>query len=107
MSSICPYCNKRVYFAERQFYKGKDYHMICHGLLVKEELAAAPKVFAIHEQIFCNPEENVKHSYPLAPTEQYLASLNSPPTSPRTCSKCNIPAKSLDARFCTQCGGKF
>ncbi|KYR00239.1 hypothetical protein DLAC_03398 [Tieghemostelium lacteum] len=96
MSSICPYCNKKVFFAERQFYKGKDYHMICHGLLIKEEQKSAPKVFAIHEQIFCNPEENSKHSYPLASKE---------PVRPTNCYSCKTPVKP-DANFCVKCGTK-
>ncbi|EGG19298.1 hypothetical protein DFA_02085 [Cavenderia fasciculata] len=106
-----------VYFAERQFYKGADYHQICHGLLLKEEQAAAPKVFAIHEQIFANQNENKKHVHPLAPTQKYLDSLNEgsaaapikTQTQPqfRTCGSCRTEAKNLAANFCASCGTKL
>ncbi|EGC36627.1 hypothetical protein DICPUDRAFT_77737 [Dictyostelium purpureum] len=80
--STCPYCNKKVYFAERQFYKNQDYHQICHGLLIREEQAKAPKVFAIHEIIHCNPDENLKQKYPLAPIDGYVPSQPSTSASP-------------------------
>ena len=45
MSSICPYCNKRVYFAERQTKDGKDYHGGCLQKLLKSE---KPKLIGVY-----------------------------------------------------------
>jgi len=102
MSNICPYCEKKVYPAESNFYKGKTFHIICASRLEREEKAAAPKVFAIHEQIFCNPEQNSQHKYPLAPIDGY----HPQPTAPATnnCSKCKTEIK--NNKFCTSCGTK-
>lgn len=37
MAQKCPWCNKTVYFAERQMYNGKEYHQMCVWALTKEE----------------------------------------------------------------------
>ncbi|KAN0042535.1 hypothetical protein ACTFIV_005103 [Dictyostelium citrinum] len=80
---LCPSCQKPVYFAERQLYQGKEYHQICYNILIKQENSSRPKTFAIHEQIFCNVEENSKYKYPLAPVDGYYSGIQvSPQVSP-------------------------
>ncbi|KAM9977844.1 hypothetical protein ACTFIR_011720 [Dictyostelium discoideum] len=124
---LCPSCQKPVYFAERQLYQGKDYHQICYNILIKQENASRPKTFAIHEQIFCNVEENSKHKYPLAPVDGYYSGIQvSPPSQPsqpsqpsnntqtsvqskpknNLCKKCSGETKPTD-KFCTGCGNKL
>ncbi|KAN0042592.1 hypothetical protein ACTA71_011400 [Dictyostelium dimigraforme] len=103
---LCPSCQKPVYFAERQLYLGK-------------ENASRPKTFAIHEQIFCNVEENSKFKYPLAPVDGYYAGIQASPITPTNntsvqptksrnncCKNCSTEAKPTN-KFCTNCGHKL
>jgi len=51
----CPWCTKKVYFAERTVFDGLNYHAPC--LRNKEKQEKETKMtFSISEQIFCNPE---------------------------------------------------
>ncbi|KAK5580020.1 hypothetical protein RB653_000032 [Dictyostelium firmibasis] len=99
---LCPSCGKAVFFAERQLYNQKEYHQICYNILIKQENASKPKTFAIHEQIFCNVEENSKFKYPLAPAGGYYV----PDAKTINCTKCSKEAKPTD-KFCTSCGNKL
>ncbi|KAN0006685.1 hypothetical protein ACTFIU_003401 [Dictyostelium citrinum] len=123
---LCPSCQKPVYFAERQLYQGKEYHQICYNILIKQENSSRPKTFAIHEQIFCNVEENSKYKYPLAPVDGYYSGIQVSPQSPSPsqpstntqtsvtqpksknslCKKCSSETKPTD-KFCTSCGNKL
>jgi len=51
----CPWCTKRVYFAERTVFDGKNYHVSCLRQREKKE-NETKMTFSISEKIFCNPE---------------------------------------------------
>eukprot|EP00013_Stygamoeba_regulata_P017645 CAMPEP_0177676010 /NCGR_PEP_ID=MMETSP0447-20121125/27535_1 /TAXON_ID=0 /ORGANISM="Stygamoeba regulata, Strain BSH-02190019" /LENGTH=107 /DNA_ID=CAMNT_0019184493 /DNA_START=42 /DNA_END=365 /DNA_ORIENTATION=+ len=100
----CPRCGKTVYFAERQEYKGKEYHPICAGLQRKEDDAATgPPLFSLSERIHCNPEDPKVHD------ERYHGSAGPhtghvTPSKPNACA-CGA-ALAPNAKFCCECGAK-
>ena len=53
MADKCPECNKSVYAAEKQLVDGKPYHFLCAGKKAEREKKAP--VFAVHEELHCNP----------------------------------------------------
>eukprot|EP01132_Coremiostelium_polycephalum_P006821 gene6821-8460_t len=101
MAEKCEFCKKTVYAAEKKTDDGKIFHNLCHGQYIAKKQATDPKVFAIHEQLFCNPQENDKYEYPMKPKEEYLQKHFH-----HTCPGCSVKV-SEGANFCTGCGYKL
>jgi len=55
MSSICPTCGKRVYFAERLAAAGKDYHKLCFKCHNCKKQLEITKFTERQGVVYCNP----------------------------------------------------
>eukprot|EP01113_Clastostelium_recurvatum_P003788 TRINITY_DN1166_c0_g1_i2.p1 TRINITY_DN1166_c0_g1~~TRINITY_DN1166_c0_g1_i2.p1 ORF type:complete len:116 (-),score=26.09 TRINITY_DN1166_c0_g1_i2:84-431(-) len=107
----CPFCSKRVYFAERHFAEGKDWHISCYKQKEKEEQARSPRVFSISEQMFCNPTDMPTHTGSSMPAEKdsergplYAPPPRKPMATEASCGGCG--AKVAGMKFCSGCGTK-
>eukprot|EP01098_Paradermamoeba_levis_P008340 TRINITY_DN3464_c0_g1_i1.p2 TRINITY_DN3464_c0_g1~~TRINITY_DN3464_c0_g1_i1.p2 ORF type:complete len:124 (+),score=49.59 TRINITY_DN3464_c0_g1_i1:141-512(+) len=120
---------KRVYFAERQLYKGADYHSSCVYAAEKED--NSKPTFGLSEAIFCNPNDPKKapgtlgyytcpkcamgvginnkacpHCGEAAP-ETVLAQQDKKPSGPKFCGGCGKEAPQPSPNFCAGCGTKL
>eukprot|EP01097_Dermamoeba_algensis_P003722 TRINITY_DN2549_c0_g1_i1.p2 TRINITY_DN2549_c0_g1~~TRINITY_DN2549_c0_g1_i1.p2 ORF type:complete len:136 (+),score=46.45 TRINITY_DN2549_c0_g1_i1:135-542(+) len=128
---ICPRCGKRVYFAERQLYKGNDYHTTCVYAAEKED--TTKPVFGLSEKIFTNPNDpkNLKDSglgyftctkctYGVGiknkacphcgePVPAHIiaaAEARERGAAPKSCSGCHRELPTPVPNFCASCGTK-
>eukprot|EP01101_Sappina_pedata_P000730 TRINITY_DN10921_c0_g1_i1.p1 TRINITY_DN10921_c0_g1~~TRINITY_DN10921_c0_g1_i1.p1 ORF type:complete len:106 (+),score=37.54 TRINITY_DN10921_c0_g1_i1:90-407(+) len=105
MSAKCPRCGKSVYFAERQLYKGVDYHQTCVWALTKEEEAnRGTPVFSVAEQMHCNPDDKKpwKGGYDGGQSGSGYVNPN------KNSVDCNCGAAlPAGSKFCSSCGNKL
>merc|ERR1712137_1049810 len=94
----CPRCDKRVYFAERRLYKGQYYHQLCSNKQQDDDMAGK-KHFALHEDMYCNPQDRPVNASNLGVPASPL------PAKHRTCPSCAFQLNN-DCRFCPNCGTK-
>jgi len=101
----CPRCGKSVYFAEKQLYKGVDYHNTCVWQLTKEEDAArGTPVFSLAEQIHCNPEDKKPWAGGYDGGQSGLPQ-GAAPLAGKACTGCGNHLEGA-AKFCGGCGAK-
>eukprot|EP01102_Stenamoeba_stenopodia_P013164 TRINITY_DN4231_c0_g1_i1.p1 TRINITY_DN4231_c0_g1~~TRINITY_DN4231_c0_g1_i1.p1 ORF type:complete len:111 (-),score=20.90 TRINITY_DN4231_c0_g1_i1:58-390(-) len=101
----CPKCGKSVYFAERQLFEGVDYHSSCVWQIAKErEASRGPPVFALHEQIFCNPNDPKPWTGSGQPPAGHTG--GGAAGGGAFCTGCGTAAKP-GAKFCGSCGNKI
>eukprot|EP00727_Mastigamoeba_balamuthi_P009035 m51a1_g4754 hypothetical protein (101) ;mRNA; f:416016-416765 len=98
MTSICPWCNQKVYFAERQVAEGKDYHGAC---LQKKKAQDKPKLLGVY------PGEDPSR---VAGQMRAPGGIDIQPPKPAaqkgTCPQCEKPNPPT-AKFCAECGGQL
>lgn len=105
MTSKCDYCAKTVYHAEKQSYKGKDYHAACLTKFKKENPAFRAQLgkYAGDEDRVVGP--NIGAGGAGATSGGGVAAESSGGGGAAFCPNCGTAA--TGAAFCSNCGTKL